>query len=275
MKKIENLKEIQNIQADILEYTVSICKQNNLKYFLAGGTLLGAIRHHGFIPWDNDIDISMPRNDYEKLCDILKNAYEVRYSMIKLSDDNDYCCPFIKIIDTHTLLKELAYGKEIMSLGIGIDIFPIDGIKNKKAFSVKKFVELRKIAYRIARCKWIPNNISAKKRLVKRICYFIIANTFGREKTLKVIDHILKKYPYGSTEYIVSTYGLRAEKEIIEYSAFAQTINVEFEGKMYNAPVGYDKYLTQMYGDYMKLPPESERVAPHDIVVYLKEDSEE
>lgn len=275
MRKITDIETLQKIEIEILDYVVCICKQNGLMYFLAGGTLLGAIRHKGFIPWDNDIDIAMPRNDYEKLCEILREMSGIEYQLIELRDDNMYYCPFVKVVNDRTILKENAGGESIMPLGVYIDIFPIDGIENNDKKSVKRYLKIRDWSYRIANATLYIENLSFWRRLIKKVWQVLIVDVLKREKYFNILVKLLKKFPYGSTEYIVSTYGLRAEKEIIEYSAFAQTINVEFEGKMYNAPVGYDKYLTQMYGDYMKLPPESERVAPHDIVVYLKEDSEE
>ena len=132
-------------------------------------------------------------------------------------------------------------------------------------------MKIRDWSYRIANATLYIENLSLWRRLIKKVWQVLIVDVLKREKYFNILVKLLKKFPYGSTEYIVSTYGLRAEKEIIEYSAFAKTIQVEFEGKMYNAPVGYDKYLTQMYGDYMKLPPESERLVPHDIEVYIKE----
>lgn len=275
MKKITDIKSLQKIEIKILDYVVDLCKQYRLTYFLVGGTLLGAIRHKGFIPWDNDIDIAMPRNDYEKLCEILRKKSGTKYSLIELREDNMYYCPFVKVVNDKTILKETVGGDSIMPLGVYIDIFPIDGIKNNDKKSVKRYLKIRNWCYRIAKATLYIENLSLWRKIVKKIWHFLIVDVLKREKYFNRLVKLMKKYPYGSTEYIVSTYGLRAEKEVIEYSAFAQTINVEFEGKMYNAPVGYDKYLTQMYGDYMKLPPESERVAPHDIVVYLKEDSEE
>lgn len=275
MKKIIDLEKIQKIEIEILDYVACICKQYRLMYFLVGGTLLGAIRHKGFIPWDNDIDIAMPRNDYETLCEILRKSHDIKYKLIELRDDNTYYCPFVKVVNDKTILKENIGGNSIMPLGVYIDIFPIDGIENNDKKSVKRYLKIRDWSYRIANATLYIENLSFWRRLIKKIWQLLIVDVLKREKYFNKLVKLMKKYPYGSTEYIVSTYGLRAEKEVIEYSVFAQTIQVEFEGKMYNAPVGYDKYLTQMYGDYMKLPPESERVAPHDIVVYLKEDCEE
>lgn len=272
MKKINENRQIQKIEIDILNFVVELCEKNNLTYYLAGGTLLGAIRHKGFIPWDNDVDIAMPRPDYNKLCYLFENdIINNRYRMYKLKGNNDCYFPFIKIIDSYTSLREKERGISSESMGVFIDIFPIDGIENNKIVSQKKLKKVRRWVYRVTNCTTFPDNLTIDKKIIRVICFLVFCKVLNREKMFNYLNKIMEKCPFGSTEYVVSTFGARIEKEIIEYSAFSKTVQVEFEDGMYNAPIGYDKYLTQMYGDYMKLPPESQRIVPHDIEVYIKE----
>lgn len=271
MRKISDNKQIQKMEIDILNFVTELCEKNQLTYYLAGGTLLGAIRHNGFIPWDNDVDIAMPRADYKKLCALFDNIKNSRYKIYKIEKNNDCYIPFFKIVDSYTRLYEKTRGIYSDNMGLFIDVFPIDGIENNEMKSIKKLRRIIKWTYRVTNCNTFPDELSTKKKMIRVVWYIIFCKILNREKIFEYLNKKMEEIPFGSTEYVVSTFGARMEKEIIEYSAFAQIIQVEFEGRMYNAPIGYDKYLTQMYGDYMKLPPESERVAPHDIDVYIKE----
>ena len=128
MQEIKTVEELQKIELEILKYIDKVCKENNLTYFLAYGTLIGAIRHKGFIPWDDDVDIQMPRDDYNKLCDILKEE-NGRYKLLDHKEGLGYIYPFAKVIDSNTRLIETGL-TETVNMGVYIDIFPIDGTPN-------------------------------------------------------------------------------------------------------------------------------------------------
>lgn len=268
MKKIENIKEIQNVELDILDYVTEICRENGLRYFLAGGTLLGAVRHKGFIPWDNDVDISMPRPDYIKLIDIMEKQSNERYRILRARDDNDYYYPFAKVVDTKTKLIELTRSNSVSNLGLFIDIFPIDTVPTDFDVAEERLRYVNKWGIKIAGSVASAKDLSIFRKITHFIWYALF-KVLGRERCFERVEGKLSYNQFGSTGYIASTYGLRGKKEIIEYQAFASTVELLFEGKKYNCPVGYDKYLKQMYGDYMKLPPEKDRIAPHDVDVYI------
>ena len=162
MKEI-GLEELKCIQLDLLQKTAEFCENNGIRYFLCGGTLIGAIRHHGYIPWDDDIDISMPRPDYDKFIKIF-NKPENYYQVIDMSNNSKYGFPFAKVHDTRTLVNELQYSRD--SFGVYIDIFPIDGVGEDK--QVYRILKLRKLLH------------TKKANYYQRTLKKKIINTFGK-----------------------------------------------------------------------------------------------
>lgn len=268
MRIIDSLHEIQQIEMDMLLFVDRICKEQNLRYFLAGGTLLGAVRHHGFIPWDNDVDISMPRRDYKKLLSIIAEG-KTYYKILQVKNENNYIYTYAKIVDTRTVLRENDIGYKVDGLGIYIDIFPLDGIKKNNFFSRKKFMAIRKMAGIIARSNVDMLSINGKNRLFKIVIKKILKH-FGRERLFNYAESLLSNNDFDKSRWIVSTYGRRKEKEIIARSAFSKCVDFQFEDYSLKGPIGYDTYLKQMYGDYLELPPEEQRQPPHDIEAYWK-----
>jgi lipopolysaccharide cholinephosphotransferase len=272
VKKIDTLKEIHEIELEMLDAVDYICNKYNLRYFLAGGTLLGAVRHKGFIPWDDDVDISMPRNDYDKFLEIMEEGYRdfAYYRIYQVKEKSDYSFPFAKLSDMRTIIKNYSKEFNIQGMGAYIDIFPIDGfgndLKNAKKIIVKQNVK----GHRISRAFSGFSGCSLVKKctlLIWKIQYFFK----GREKSYRILEQELRKNEFDTSKYVGSTFGLRGEKEIIEQRYFADSLKMKFENREYKVPVGYDQYLKQMYGDYMQLPPVNERIAPHNMDIYWKE----
>ena len=260
--RIIDTNELRIIQLDLLQKTVDFCERNNIRYYLCGGTLLGAIRHQGYIPWDDDIDISMPRPDYDRFI-ALFNKPENYYQVIDMSNNPKYGFPFAKVHDTRTYVDELQYAKD--QFGVYIDIFPIDGVGEDK--QVFRILRLRKLLH-TKKANYYQRTLSKK-----------IINTFGKillfpisvHKILKMMDKEARKYPFGSTPragVIINPYGTR---EIVDLSVFDNPICVKFEDGFYKIPAAYDTWLSSIYGDYMQLPPEDKRHSPHVSVAYWKQ----
>lgn len=262
MRKICDIDELHHIQLEMMEKFDKLCGEEGLTYFLAGGTLLGAIRHKGFIPWDDDVDLSMPRADYEKLMKLGKEHKEKLefLSITQIGDESNYSLPFAKIENNNTKIYK---GNKCQG-GLFIDIFPIDGYGNDKDKAKRDIREACDKGCRIGRTYLPWNELKFKTKLLK-----IIYICRGREKMYKKLIDNLKSNDFYKSDYIGSTFGLRCEKEIIERETFEQTIDIPFEGKIFKAPAGYNQYLKQMYGDYMELPPVEKRVAPHEFDVYV------
>ena len=270
MQKLSD-QEVRNIQIELLDEFVSVCNKLGLYYTLGGGTLLGAIRHKGFIPWDDDIDVLMPRPDYEKLLEYdTKNVkiWGKNVSLCNWKKRNSNCC-FIKLVKKNTIVKE-KYGTS--SNNVWIDIFPIDGISNnpvKQTKLFRKVLFLRKVLG-IRNAK-IGEGKTVAKKYVK--CFLtpilrIIPNHCFSNK----LEKLSKIYNYSDEKMVAGILWGYGIQECMEKNEFNQSIKVEFEGKMYNAPSNYDKYLTQLYSNYMELPPKEKRVK-HEYEAYLIEDS--
>ena len=259
-----NLEVLKSIQIDLLQKTADFCEKNGLRYFLCGGTLIGAIRHKGYIPWDDDIDIAMPRPDYDQFVKTF-NQSENYYQVIDLLNDPDYTTPFAKVYDNRTILRELHYKK--VKYGVYIDVFPADGVKD--VAQIKKIMLLRKLL-NTKKANYYHRTISKK-----------IINTFGKLLLLPFsahqiatwMDNEMRKYPFGSLPMaglIANPLGLG---EMVDKAVFEHDIYQEFEGRKYRVPVGYDIWLRSIYGDYMQLPPVEHRVSHHIFDAWWKDNN--
>ena len=265
MKKISN-KEVKMIQIDILKHVSKFCEDNDIKYFLSGGTLLGAVRHKGYIPWDDDIDIMLLRKDYDKFIKLF-NVNSNKYKVFSNDTDKLYPFPFAKVSDLNTLLKENTNIK--YPLGINIDVFPLDILPDNEYESIKFYrkVKVLKKIYILKSLKFKKDRTFIKKAIQ---CFaYIVLKPISVESIVKKICKISIKYNMKDSRYIgcvVWGYGM---KERMNKGVFNETIKVEFEGDMYNAPIGYDEYLRSLYGDYMKLPSVEKRQTHHEYEAFL------
>lgn len=268
MNRIE-LEDIKRIELNILLEFDSFCKENNLKYMLAGGTLLGAIRHKGFIPWDDDIDVCMPRDDYERLYELLKGKkIKERFRLISYRD-NSAIYPFFKIVDDHTVASEnmVNSGEQ---LGLWIDIFPLDGCPadKKKAGRMLKKVAFYKWLISIKNCR--IGTGTTKWKAILKIPVALLARLIDTRKVAEHINKVSQKYDVNNSPCVASFQGCYGEKEQMP-SSFLDTIEVEFESHMLPTTKEWDYYLTSLYGNYMELPPKDKRVQ-HGMVAYYKDE---
>lgn len=266
--KTLNISEIKKIELAILLEFDKFCKKNNLKYYLAGGTLLGAIRHKGFIPWDDDIDVCMPRKDYEKFLATYKcsnGIYE-----IKSNRYNNIFVPFSKLVNLRTVSKTL-YNKGSMDSNIWIDIFPVDGLPSDINL-VEKIYNMCSL-YRILLLLCNAELGEGRSTFRKYIKYLLkpLAILYGKNRCINNIEKIAKQYKYDDSDWVgIVAWGLYGTGERMQKNEFEKTVEVEFEGYKFPAFSCWDSYLRGLYGDYMTLPPVEKRKT-HDITAYLTE----
>ena len=266
-----NINEEKKMQLAILEEFKNICDSNNISYYLGGGTLLGAIRHKGYIPWDDDIDVMLPRKDYEKLLQIFNYECDNEYKLISYKNEKDYYYPFAKIVNLETEIIEKNY-KTIKNMGVYIDVFPIDFLPNNK-YKINRIIKKYKLLNSLILIHSTKNleivTSSKSKLLIKKIILSIIERKRLWKKILKSIDNIAIRYQ--DTDTVACISGRYFEKEIMPSSYISDYTLVDFEGEKYKAPIGYDAYLKKHYGEYMKLPPKDKQIPDHDNKVYWKE----
>ncbi len=260
MRKI-TLDESKKIQLDILQNVHDFCNENNLRYSMAGGTLIGAVRHKGFIPWDDDIDIVMPRNEFDRFVSLYVDSQE-KYKVHYLSNDRDYCYPYAKIEDTRTLLDENVAGPK---MGISIDVFPMDDMDDGKEKCIK-FVKTMMVYKNLYKAKLItPSRRNSFLKIVGVYALKTLLCIFSLRRLAVILSKRAMKFKDKKSAYIgcvVAGYGLR---EIFPRSIFDNLIDLPFEDKCFRAFADYDVYLKSLYGDYMQLPPEEKRVSPHTL----------
>lgn len=272
MREITN-EEIQKIELDILAFIKKICDENNLRYYLAYGSLIGAIRHKGFIPWDDDVDIMMPRKDYLKLIDLIKKENQTRFKLVSVDTDPNFTAPLAKVIDTRTKLVQ-HYGLiEKVELGVYIDIFLLDGVSNDYDQALKYYDEayyLYTVWQRADTKMFVP---SQKK--ISSFVYWLKNLRFkvrGYQYWLKKLELHNKRFDFDKSKYVsvleAGTPG--ADRNVWPKSYFENTIDVPFEGIMFKAPKNYDEILRREYGDYMKLPPKEKRISHHYSDIFWK-----
>ena len=271
MEEIKDLKEIQKLSFNILCYVDKICRENNIKYSLAYGTVIGAVRHKGFIPWDDDIDIIMPRDDYERFLQIMDNTPHDRYKALHYGNNcPNYYYRFTKVVDLTTHLEESTL-KTNNNLGVFIDVFPADGIDTSQAPKIlKKHLTISRFLVHSMMEKLDTKNVS-KAKLFGKILIYPIAKLFGSNYWIKKYNKMIEKYPFNEYDNCLTYSGCYGEKDIFPKKYFDNLIEITFEKKKFLVFKEYDEYLTNMYGDYMTPPPKEKQVTHHNYRVYKKD----
>ena len=251
MTEIQINEKLKRIQLEILNEFHNFCIANDIKYSLSGGTLLGAIRHKGYIPWDDDIDVMMTREEYNRFLNIYNSK---NFFLENINKDQDYRLPFSKLMKKNTEYVEVGTENQNYEKCIFIDIFPIDCISNKWYLYCKTFI--------LSTILWIlyrKNEFSKKNILIGKIINIVFKNrVFWIKKFTKEIENIKGDY------YAELNYGGRYIAKFCSKSEFENYILTPFEGEQYLIIKNFDCYLKRYYNDYMKLPPLEMRKGGHE-----------
>lgn len=264
MKKIE-IETQKNILVEILSYIHNICINNGINYSLIGGSLIGAIRHNGIIPWDDDIDIMLFRDDYEKLIKILKNQSKYDWLNVLDSESDGYYYTFAKAVDNRTVAK---MEDNLTEHGLWVDIFPYDNLPDN-AQKRKKYI-LKGYFYRsviMSMTTDFNSNSKIKKRFIKRILKFY-SNFLNREKFVKKYEKFSMKYKNINTKFVGCLFSPYKLRECFNKEWFEKRKLFSFENEKFYGPTDYEKFLSQLYGNYMELPP-AEKQRDHKINAWM------
>lgn len=266
MRVIE-LEELKQIQFDILQEIHNFCIANGINYSLAYGTLLGAIRHKGYIPWDDDIDIMMFRPDYDRFLKLFPGCNE-HLEICAPEIDLNYYAPYANVWDNRTVLEEGSKGAASRGFGLGIkvDVFPIDKTSDKEAFKYwTRFLHLLWCSYRF--------DERAFKGIykIKSMIINLISHCIGYKNIQRIIRwNALRNSsrPMKKVDLLVFYTNWNREFSISDFDSFTEVV---FEGRKFSAISGYDDYLKCAFGDYMQLPPEKDRIPHHFFKAYWKD----
>lgn len=264
-KKISR-EESKRIMIRILNDVVRFCDERGITYFLAYGTLLGAVRHKGFIPWDDDIDIMMPRPDYERF--IVKYNESGTYSICN-PFDKDSVFVWSKVYDRNTLKIEATVDYSLVNpIGVDIDVFPLDGQPDDEHYEefVKDTEYRLGIFNRLETCYHHLPKIYHVKSILRCLAHRII----GKKHYIKQYIQSAKKYGFDDSTRVGYMNPYFPYKDRYHKEIFEKKEKIEFEGNEYWAPAGYDEYLKCMYGDYMQLPPLEKRRTHHSNNIFWK-----
>lgn len=268
MRKIE-LNEYKKITLAILTKIDKICRENDINYFLFGGTLLGAVRHNGYIPWDDDIDICMLRADYDRLAKIIQNG-NYGLNFIRIEEHPDCIYPYGKICDINTIMVEKNF-KAVSGYGAFVDVFPFDYMPdNDKEMSKQSKKYFRKYQILTHSTRTAYEKTNSKIENVKKSTAFYISRIVNSEKLIRKINAEF----IAMNEKVTNHVGLGWYKTAWLAEDFLDTSEVVFEGYHFLAPKNPDRVLRMHYGNYMQLPPENQREPKHQLLCYYKNNVE-
>lgn len=269
MERIIHIEEVKRIQLDILSALDEFCRSNNIQYTIIDGTLLGAVRHGGYIPWDDDIDVAMERKNYDLFIQLFPSLYEGKYKLASLECDKQWDRAYGCMYDDRT--KLVYRNNSSVATGILIDIFPIDEVPDSE-------VEWERLKKKIL----FYNKLSALKSSTSfRVSQSVIKNIFAgilkillkpisKRKVAEWHDRMARSYNgKGYRCGYETTFGLGALKRF-KLADLRETIVYSFEDRFFRGIKNYHSVLTDIYGDYMKLPPEEKRISHHSFEAYWK-----
>jgi lipopolysaccharide cholinephosphotransferase len=265
METVNELRKLQMVELAMLKEVVRICDKHGLTYYLSAGTFLGAVRHKGFIPWDDDADVRMPRPDYERLLELLPSELNKPYIVCHFRYNHNvhrYFCrvenPLVKLHRSQSVKGEYS--------NAWLDIFPLDGMPANRLHNKLRQIRL------LYRRMWLQISVfdeivtlKKKRPFHERMLVSLVRHVpaiqklVHWEKMWQKLDKAMKAYGVENAKYYVNFMGFYKFKDMIEKTVYGKGALYQFEDAFFNGPEDYDTFLKHLYGDYMKLPPEDER----------------
>ena len=274
------LRSLQMVELNIIRIFSEICERHHLRYYMVGGTMLGAIRHKGFIPWDDDVDVAMPRPDYEKFLDIVTDELPAGYSFLNYRQGGAYLRYFSRIVDKNVAVTNASNTVKIIE-NAWLDIFPLDGMPRTAPGRMLHFWHMTfwRFFYHASCFRQLVNLRRPGRPLYQRMLIKFMQKThiganLDTRKIMVRIEKMLLKYPYDSSEYMISLFGSYMTREIVDKKLLGKGKKYPFETLMLRGPEQYDAFLTHFYGDYMT-PPKDMDKDKHNIekIEYQRKDA--
>ncbi len=237
----------------ILCSLADFCDGNGLRYYLCGGTLLGAVRHKDFIPWDDDADVLMPRSDYDRFLELTEKTPLHRDFYVSIRGRGRSVFPNAKVFDRRTRIAE---GN---TPALWVDVFPMDGLPENKRDSDALLIKARILKELCRFSRMGIGDGSTVFRRIMKIPVVLFARSFGQEYWLKKLRELSHRYPFDESDYIGAIASSMGPCERMKKEDYLPAVEMGFHGRLFHAPQCWDAYLTSMYGDYRKLPPERKR----------------
>ena len=252
---MDGLRELQLTELSILKATLDVLQQNQVPYFALGGTMLGAVRHKGFVPWDDDIDIGIPREHYDRLPELCKQLPE-HLELVSYQTDSSYPYYITRIIDRSILVRSDRTEAEELTPA-WIDVFPLDGLPNQKVLRKihEKAILFTRMLFQISRFDEVvntkrTNRPASEKAIIWCAKQFRLEKLLSKERAFRALDRTLKRAAYASSNYNVNAMGAYKLREAFDKKVFCDGALYDFEDIRIRGPVDYEAYLTQLYGDW-------------------------
>ncbi len=259
----DELRQAQLLMLKILKEIHRVCEENNIQYFLSDGTLLGAVRHNGFIPWDDDLDIGMMREDYDKFCKIANSKFSEDFFLQSNKTDSNYYLSYAKVVLRNTLWVENGTKTSDIKC-LYVDIFPYDKVPQKNEIKLKKHFTIFRLINFFLLSKYGLRKLSKsdKSFFIKKLIIIL----FPKKLLILYRNHLMTKYKKLSS-FNITKYGGNLYRNLNEGNVFNSFILHKFEDHEFYIPQNFKVILTNLYGNYMELPPVEKRVS-HEILDY-------
>lgn len=271
--ELERVREYQLAQLPLIKEVDKICNELGLKYYLIGGTLLGSVRDNGFIPWDPDMDIALPRKDYEALRAYFTENNDEKFFYQHYETEKNHLSPhaLLRMKGTHVIYKSRATTLTNKYDGLFLDIFPLDEPPADKKTQEKQMKKIKKIKHIIElKAAYTYDQTSKLKFAVKKIVQFLL-KPISITSLQRKLDNVMQRYNDGTSDYYVSMASHYSYfKQLMPKSVYGEPKRVTYENMQLCAPEQTEDYLTRIFGDYMKLPPENKRYKELDSIKDFK-----
>ena len=273
---ISDARAAQLLTLDLLKEFIRLCEENGLRYYMIGGSLIGVLRHRGFIPWDDDVDIGMPRRDYDRFLEIVSAQEDFGYGVCTWHNDPAWHFAFCQFVDLQTEI-EIGLAEQTRRAHLWVDVFPLDGLpaqRGKRKRHVNRImryrylIQLANIATQVDIHRKRPWYESAILHICKALPMRRLIKT---DKTLLKLEKTLRRYDFDTSLYAGNLLGRYRKREIVPKEYFGEPQKAPFEDIFVNIPQESDKLQTALYGNYMELPPEDQREGHYVKIIKTRE----